>query len=68
MNFKVLHVLCFLRHISSQTRHLRAQTGLEYYFNLQPLSVFQVADQVYGLNLNSLQAVLLQSDARQARS
>ncbi len=56
-----------LRHNCTQTHYLWAQTGLEYYFNLQPLSVFQVADQVYGLNLNSLQAVLLQSDARQAR-
>ena len=47
---------------------VRAQTGLEYYFDLQPLTVFQVADQVYGLNLNSLQAVLLQPDAMQART
>ena len=30
--------------------------------------MFQVADQVYGLNLNSLQAVLLQPDALQART
>ena len=56
---------CHLRALTL-SRCCLAQTGLEYYFNLQPMSVFEVADQVYGLNLNSLQAVLLQPDAMQA--
>ena len=44
------------------------QLALEYYFGLQPLGIYQVADKVYGLNLTNVNNVLHLPQAVQVRS
>lgn len=41
-----------------QSPWLLLQMALQYYFGLRPLGVFEVADSVYGLNFNTVAAIL----------